>query len=196
MRRPQVVGVATAVVAWLGMGGVAFAGGIQGQLKQDKVDPEVTVVYVDEVPHDATAVAAHPTKVALSQKGARFTPALLPIVVGTDVDMTNDDWIDHSVYSLSLTKVFDLGLYKGSERRQVNFDKPGVVEIGCYIHKSMSATILVLKNPFFTRPKADGSFALDGLPAGNFVLKVFVRGQPERSAQVQVAKDGVAKVDL
>jgi plastocyanin len=184
-----------ALAAWIWMAcGTAGAASVHGKLVEEKLDPQKTVIYVDAVP--AGSFVAKPAKASISQKGARFTPELLPILVGSDVDMSNDDWIEHSAYSNSLTKVFDLGMYKGTEKRVVTFDKPGVVDVGCYIHENMSATILVLKNPFFTRPNADGTFVIDGLPAGSFTLKVFRRGKPESSMAVQVPKAGSVQVEL
>jgi len=61
---------------------------------------------VESVP-ESSVPAGH---AKMSQKGARFAPALLPVVAGSTVDMTNDDWVAHSVFSRSEVKPFDLGL--------------------------------------------------------------------------------------
>lgn len=37
----------------------------------------------------------------------------------------------------------------------------------------LSAAVLVLDTPYFTRSSPDGAFRLVGLPAGNFVLKAW-----------------------
>jgi plastocyanin len=144
------------------------------------------VVYVETVPDDAFAP---PTDVAvMSQKNARFTPAVLPIARGTLVDFTNDDWAEHNVFSKSQSKGFDLGVYPKDKRKLLAFDKIGQVELGCSIHPDMSAVILVLQNPFFGRPEADGALTLK-VPVGQHRLVMFHRGQPERSTQVTVKKD-------
>jgi len=167
----------------------ARAGALKGTVRLEApADAEVTVVYLENVPE--RQFAARPGRVLLSQKGARFSPALLPVLKGTHVDMTNDDWIDHSVFSYSLTKVFDVGLYAAGIKRMVTFDKVGVVEIGCFIHQSMSATILVLQNPFFTRLKPDGGFSLSGVPPGSYTLRVFTRGKKTVATAVEVPARG------
>ena len=49
---------------------------------------------------------------------------------------------------------------------EVKFEQAGPVEIFCSIHPRMSGVILVLQNPFFTKPAADGGFTLRGVPPG------------------------------
>lgn len=167
---------------------VASAALIKGKVDLLGRPPSQSVVYLERVPEGAFTL--HPTRERISQKGARFSPSLLPVQVGSEVDMTNDDWIQHSVYSMSLTKIFDLGLYEQGVERIVTFDTPGVVEIGCWIHPKMSAVVLVLQNPFFTTPRSDGAFELHGVPAGRYVLKAYRRGGPSLAAQVEVTATG------
>jgi cytochrome c peroxidase len=145
-----------------------------------------TVVYVESVPEDTFVPQTH--VVSMSQKDQRFTPAVLPIARGMLVDLTNDDWAEHNVFSRSVTKAFDLGVYPKDKRKLLAFDRLGPVELGCSIHPDMSAVILVLQNPFFTRPEADGAVTLK-VPVGQQRIVVYRRGQPERSAVVTVKKD-------
>jgi plastocyanin len=181
--------------SWV-LASTAQAGDVRGKLPvKAKADADLALVYLANVPEEAFRVAPAATA-RMSQKGARFTPQLLAIVKGTSVDLTNDDWTEHSAYSMSLTKVFDLGIYSNEERRVVVFDKVGVVELGCFIHPDMNAVILVLQNPFFTKPGADGSFSLKGVPAGTYKLRVFRKGEPEREIDVKVPMRGVTAVEL
>src|SRR6476660_8391151 len=82
----------------------------------------------------------------ITQKGAMFTPSVLPVLVGSTVEWPNHDEIFHNVFSMSEAKPFDLGLYKDPEVKRVTFDKPGRVEVFCSIHSAMNCTILVLEN--------------------------------------------------
>ena len=41
------------------------------------------------------------------------------------------------------------------------------VKVYCHIHSHMSASIMVFDHPFFTIPKADGSFTIDDVPTGH-----------------------------
>ena len=107
---------------------------------------------------------------ALRQSGERFVPHVLPILAGTTVEFPNDDPIFHNVFSLSHTRSFDLGRYPRGSSRSVTFARTGVVQVFCHIHADMSGYIVVLDNPFFVVPDTLGSFALDGIPAGDYTI--------------------------
>jgi len=151
-----------------------------------------TVVYIESLPqgsYEATAASSR-----LSQRGATFNPPLLAVVQGTQVDMTNDDWVAHSVFSKSEVKPFDLGLYAQDTRKVVTFDKLGAVQVFCAIHPRMNTVILVLQNPFFAKPGRDGRFSLAGVPAGTYQVKVFRVGGTALSAKVTVPPTGSVEV--
>jgi len=48
------------------------------------------------------------------------------------------------------------------------FRHAGLVKVYCHIHSHMSASIMVFDHTFFAIPKADGTFAIDGVPAGSY----------------------------
>src|SRR5258705_5095534 len=87
------------------------------------------VVYIDEPPAQTPTPPAAPVQVIttkkITQKGAMFSPHVLPIVVVTTVEWPNNDEIFHNVFSISDAKSFDLGLYKYPEVKRVTFDKVG-----------------------------------------------------------------------
>src|SRR5262245_12902589 len=84
---------------------------------------DIVVTVKGMQPDDANKVVAYvveaqpepppPTEpVKISQKNARFDPGFLVVLKGTTLDLTNDDWVDHNVYSKSPAKTFDLGTYE------------------------------------------------------------------------------------
>jgi len=106
----------------------------------------------------------------LDQRNLEFHPRVLPILVGTTVDFPNRDNLFHNVFSYSQTKEFDLGRYPRNDSRSVTFDQPGVVRVYCDIHAHMSATILVLGNPYFTVPSDNGAYVIQHIPEGKYTL--------------------------
>jgi plastocyanin len=165
------------------------AGTVTGTVKvANASEAERTLVYVERVPDGSFTSPGGPAK--LSQRGSMFKPGLLPVVKGTQVDMTNDDWVAHSVFSKSEPKSFDLGLYAQDARKVVTFDKLGVVQVFCSIHPRMNAVVLVLQNPFFARPGRDGAFVLGGVPAGTHQLKLYRLGTPGQARSVTVPATG------
>jgi plastocyanin len=123
--------------------------------------------------------AAHAVMV---QKNKTFTPHVLPVLAGTTIDFPNYDPIFHNAFSSYSGQVFDVGLYPPGKTRSVRFVRPGVVRVFCNIHPSMSAIILVLPTPWFTKTSPDGSFSLD-VPPGTYELNVFHERAPEQTLQ-------------
>ena len=125
------------------------------------------VVYVEYVPSDAAPRPAPPAP-AIRQEDLTFVPHVLAITKGTEVEFPNTDPVFHNVFSLSRAESFDLGRYPKGSSKRVKFDSPGVVKVFCHIHSDMSAIVVVLDNPFFVSPDADGRYVIDGLPPGDY----------------------------
>jgi plastocyanin len=175
-------------IALLATAPVASAGTISGTVPvSGAADADRTVVYVETVPKSSFPA----DRVRMSQKGARFSPSLLPVVAGSNVDMTNDDWVAHSVFSKSEVEPFDLGLYSPGVAKSVAFDRTGPVEVFCSIHPRMNAVVLVLQNPYFAKPEADGSYSIEGVPPGTYTLKVHKLDGEDATRQVTVAQEPV-----
>lgn len=121
-----------------------------------------------------------------------FVPGVLVIPVGSEVSFHNQDDILHNVFSVSSSAEFDLGFYGNGESRSYVFDRPGRILINCSVHDSMSADILVMATPFYTRPDGNGNFQLDGLPAGGGELKIWhPQANPQTHALTLPVEDGL-----
>jgi plastocyanin len=169
----------------------AQAGAITGAVAvSGPAEADRTVVYVDSVPEGSFEARS----AKLSQKGARFNPSVLPVVRGNSVDLTNDDWVAHSVFSKSELKPFDLGIYSPGGVKSVSFEREGVVDVFCAIHPRMNAAVLVLQNPYFAKPDAQGRFKIDGVPAGSYTLKLYRHGSKATAQPVVVPASGAAEV--
>jgi plastocyanin len=189
--KPAVNPTAAVLVSLLAL--PAAAGTVKGKLPiADAQEAERTVVYLEEVPESSFS-PPQATPVKLSQKGSRFSPAVLPVLKGTTVDLTNDDFVTHSVFSKSKVKTFDLGLYGKEQTRLVKFEQAGPVEIFCSIHPRMNGVILVLQNPFFAKPAADGGFTLSNVPAGEWKLRVYRPGLVNEPVTVKVPAKGTVQ---
>jgi hypothetical protein len=118
---------------------------------------------------------APPAQGILEQKNRHFDPEIVVVPVGSTVSFPNEDPIFHNVFSLSKVKPFDLGYYPAGETRMVKFDKPGIVQVYCHIHPDMSAAIVVLATPYWTKPAEGGRYSLSGVPPGNYDLVAWHR---------------------
>ncbi len=129
----------------------------------------------------------------MATDGRQFRPRVLVVPVGTTVQFRNLDPFNHNVFSLSEPNAFDLGLYGRGETRTHRFTRPGLVRVYCNIHPRMSAFVVVRDNPWYTQPAADGTWSLDDVPAGRYVLHVWhERGAAEVSREIVVPAAGLA----
>ena len=143
------------------------------------------------LPEAKAGAPATRTKAEIRQVHQSFLPRVLAIPVGTTVDFPNDDPIFHNAFSYSKTKRFDLGKYGKGKSASVTFDKPGIVQVFCDIHSSMSAYVWVAPTRFVTQPDAAGEFVLHDVTPGTHVLEIW---HPERGTQhrtVEVPATGV-----
>ncbi|MGA2549663.1 MAG: cupredoxin domain-containing protein [Burkholderiaceae bacterium] len=79
----------------------------------------------------------------ITQKNQAFSMASLNVKVGDSVTFKNEDKVNHSVYSVSDAKAFDLGSEAPGKAQKIVFDKAGTVEVECAMHDSMRVKITV-----------------------------------------------------
>jgi len=158
------------------------------------------VVYIDQTPDQKPKPPAQPVQVIttkrVSQKGAIFSPHVLPVVVGTTVEWPNNDEIFHNVFSISDAKQFDLGLYQKPEVKSVLFDKPGRVDVFCSIHTSMNCIVLVLETPHFAATDEKGRYSIANVPPGTYRLKAWHERLPSQIKEITVPESGDVKGDF
>ncbi|MEO8544467.1 MAG: methylamine utilization protein [Betaproteobacteria bacterium] len=109
----------------------------------------------------------------MAQKAKQFDPTVLVVTAGTAVTFPNRDTVRHHVYSFSPNKTFELKLYAGVPANPVVFDKTGIAVLGCNIHDSMTAWVVVVDTPYFGRSSASGIVSLALVPPGNYRLRVW-----------------------
>jgi plastocyanin len=161
----------------------ARTGAIHGKVQFPGGSLQDVYVYVENVKSAPT----HGKSVEIGQRGKQFVPQVVAVQRGTKVSFPNYDTVFHNVFSPTPPHPFDLGSYRaGEEAKSVELTSPGVVDIYCNMHSSMHASILVVPSPLYARVGSDGSFHLDGVPAGARTLVVWgPRSKPSKQS-VQV----------
>ncbi len=153
-------------------------GGIPAPPPRDALGAELrnVVVYLEG---DTTALPASPERMqrarhgTMAQRDEQFVPHVLPVLVGATVDFPNDDEFYHNVFSLSTPagpKGFDLGRYPRGSSKSWTFERPGNVQVFCHIHSEMSASVLVLSNPYFASPGSGRRYVIDDVPEGDYTI--------------------------
>lgn len=130
-----------------------------------------------------SAPPATPLTLEMATEGKQFVPHLVVIPRGSTVNFPNHDPFNHNVFSLSAERVFDLGLYGRGESKSAEFPREGVIRVYCNVHAQMRGLVVVPGSALFTRPGADGSFRLENVPPGDYVLHAW----HERTAPLEQA---------
>jgi plastocyanin len=149
----------------------------------------------------ASALPVRQSTYRLIQKDKMFTPHLLVVPTGSQVEFPNLDPFFHNVFSLFNGKRFDLGLYESGTSRSVRFDREGVSYIFCNIHPEMGAVVLALSTPYYTITGENGVVTIRSVPPGSYRLNVWSEnGQlvtpPSSQRLVQVSNEPVHLGDL
>lgn len=173
---------------------MSVASSVSGRIElQDSRDPSVqkkknfSGVVVSFEPVNKTDVSkSGPARARMIQKDKTFTPHILPVTTGTTVDFPNFDPIFHNAFSNYDGQIFDIGLYSPGTSRSVRFSREGVVRIFCNIHPHMSAAIVVLGTPWFDVTKPNGTFEVQGLPPGEYRMRIF----HERATEEMLRRQG------
>jgi len=125
----------------------------------------------------------------IAQRDLQFSPFVLVVPVGADVSFPNFDNVRHHVYSFSPVRRFELRLYAREQARNVHFDRPGIVPLGCNIHDSMIAFIDVVDTGFAARTDGAGQARFTAIPGSQVLVRIwhpYLRA-PGNQLEMQVA---------
>ena len=138
---------------------------------------------------EAVGTQALTERVSVQQKNRAFAPKVSVIPVNQQVYFPNNDDVLHHVYSFSPAKTFEFALYGNNESPGINFDKAGVIVLGCNIHDQMRGYIYVTDAPYYGLSGEDGKLAFplpNSLPYPHrYRVEIW---HPEQESQEPVAE--------
>jgi hypothetical protein len=132
----------------------------------------------------------------MTTRGKTLLPHVLVIPVGSTVQFPNDDPISHNLFSLSSGNSFDLGLYRRGAGKSYTFRSPGVVNVYCNVHPTMSSVIYVMASPFFAFTDANGNFSFADVPGGSYTLVAWNEQTGMTQARLDVPAAGIANAGI
>jgi plastocyanin len=151
------------------------------------------IVFLKDAPHRGELA---PMNVTITQRDEAFVPRVVAVTRGSTVEFPNADPFFHNVFSLSRGANFDLGRYPRGESKSRQFTNAGLVKIYCHIHSHMTASIMVFDHPYFRIPAADGTFALEDVPAGNWQISAWHERIGESINPVRVEAGRTARAEF
>ena len=135
--------------------------------------------------------------VTLDQEGCRYTPHVLGIQVGQTLEIKNSDGILHNINTQPTNNQgFNISqpVEMTTERE---FSQPEVmIPVKCDVHGWMEAYIGVTEHPYAAVTGDDGSFTLENLPPGDYVIEAWHELYGVQTANVSVEAQGSAETSF
>ena len=134
----------------------------------------------------------------LDQKDCMFHPRVQGVRVGQKLLVANGDPVTHNVRSFPvLNPAFNFGQPPQTEARERVFERAErEIEIQCDFHLWMHAYIFVMDHPFYAVSEDDGTYAIGGLPPGEYTLEAWHEKLGRLRNSVTVGDIDVADVNF
>jgi len=192
--------IGAAAGALLAVPALGAQGAVSGQValleKNDKPSKDLAnaVVYLE--PKTQPRKPWPVMHVTISMHGREFLPHVSVVTPGSRVRFENQDPFRHNAFSNSDMGSFDFGLADRGTSSEETLKEGGIYPVFCDIHYKMSAYVVVVRTKWFTLAGVDGRFAIDSVPAGEYVLHAWHERGGEMSQAVTVPAAGLADLAI
>src|SRR5262249_40935467 len=132
-----------------------------------------------------------PVEVTIS--GCRARPRAVGLMFGQPLFVANGDAVLHDLF---LPATLQIWVPPAASARREDLSVSGLVRLDSDLPPWMHVAIGKAMTPFFALTGADGSFALENVPAGSWPLRVEHERYGAKSLKVVVSAGAVASVDV
>ena len=142
--------------------------------------------------------SAPSTPAVLDQKGCRYDPHVLAVMVGQPINILNSDGLMHNVHALpEVNQQFNMAMPASRTEASHTFTKAeGVFKVKCDVHPWMGAWIAVLTHPYFDVTETDGKFTISDLPAGTYEIEIWHEKLGTQTQKVTVGASDTKTLDF
>jgi plastocyanin len=135
--------------------------------------------------------------VVIDQDGCTYKPHVVGVMVGQPLQFKNSDGILHNVHGLpEVNREFNIGMPATLKSKDQALNKPEpLFKVKCDVHPWMNAFVAVMTHPFYAVTGADGTYKIDGLPAGDYEIEAWHERLGVQTTKVTVG-DSAATVDF
>jgi plastocyanin len=145
---------------------------------------EFVVVYISAGDQGSTPGTA---KVEFDQKGCQYLPHVLPMEVNQPLEIVNSDQTAHNIHPLAKTnQEWNKSQPPGTPPIETKYEKPEFIAVKCNIHPWMHGYFAVMSTSHYSVSKNDGSFSLEGLPAGKYTVSAWHEQYGTQTQEVTV----------
>jgi plastocyanin len=176
-----------------------FTGTVTLLRDKKKVAPEGGVVaYIRLVSRSVWKPSRHTYRVyqrSIGDGEYDFSEKVRVVVVNDAIDFVNEEKQEHNVFSAT-ELAFEIPKSTAHSTGTYPFRTPGTYHVQCDIHCYMRLDVLAVQNPFFKQVDANGAFALDPLPTGEYEVVAWERNGAEVSKRVKCSGDTNVTLEL
>jgi plastocyanin len=172
------------------------AGGVQvsGRLAHTIAPPSSLVVLE---PQSGTPVPVKTEPAVMDQVSLEFLPAFLLAQAGQTVEFRNGEDVLHNIRVTEVADqqpVFNIATPPFG-KYEYKFERTGFYTVGCDIHQTMRADILVTATPYTTTTAGDGSFSFGDVKPGSYTLVAYGGAAPyEQPVEVKSARTDLGTI--
>jgi plastocyanin len=134
--------------------------------------------------------------VILDQQGCTYRPHVIGLSAGQTLTVRNSD---DALHNINATPTENRGFNRSQPQAgmefQTSFPTPEImIPIRCDVHGWMDAYVGVTSNPYHAVSDTDGTFTMDRLPPGDYVLEAWHEQYGTATQSVTVEQGSVASV--
>ena len=136
--------------------------------------------------------------VVLDQDGCLYHPRIFGVMTGQPIEIRNSDPVLHNIKAVpEENRGFNISQPTAGMKTTRTFDAAEVmVPLECNVHGWMNAYAGVKDHPFFATTGEDGTFTIEGLPAGTYEVEAWHEKLGTRTMSVTVSDDSTATADF
>jgi plastocyanin len=161
-------------------------------------------IYTDEIVADAAGniqwgfvyvkeglgeekFTAPKTPVIVEQKGCRFEPHTLGVMVGQELMFRNQDPLMHIVHVTPRSnKEFGFSQARQGEERAKVFTAKETIRLFCDVHPWMVAWVVVMEHPYYAVTGPSGKYQIKNLPPGKYTIEVWHESYKPVTQEIEV----------
>lgn len=132
------------------------------------------------------------------QKGCMFAPRVFGMQTGQPLSVTNSDPVTHNVHPVAeKNRAWNQGQPPGSPPIERKFSLPEImIPVKCNVHAWMRAYIGVMPHPYFASTSDEGTFELNNVPPGDYVIEAWHEKYPPQEQKITVSPSGAVTADF
>lgn len=127
----------------------------------------------------------------IRQKDCQFTPGLIVVPDGKDIQVFNDDPVGHNVN----TGAWNQMQPPGTEPIVKPVEGKSPIKIVCNIHSWMEGWIYPVHNPYFAVTNERGDFRISGVPSGKYRVSIWHPSLGRKTARLTLEAGQAATLD-